>query len=283
MHSAAGSVHYFLDGIPPSAVYLIIRAVRHGKGAVLYMPKKIDVRGVEFDDVTLDEVTDLLISRVHDGVQTAVFTPNSEIVQMCVDDPSMYDVIRRADVTLPDGIGVIKASRILGTPLRERVPGFDTGERLIARSGSENMRIFFLGGKPGIAEAAAARMTEKYPDAIFAGCHDGYFKKTGEESDEVVRLVNESGANVLFVCLGAPAQEIWINENREKLPNVMLLMGLGGSLDGYSGNVKRAPDFFIRHNLEWFYRLACQPSRIGRMMKLPKFYFGTWRCKLRRK
>lgn len=247
------------------------------------MDNKINVRGLNFDNLTVDEAVGSMIKNVHSGKQTSVFTPNPEIVQMCIDNNAMYDVIGRGDMILPDGIGVVKASKILGTPLKGRTPGYDCGEELIKRSGKEGLKIFFLGGKTGIAETAAEKMTEKYPDAVFVGCHDGYFKKEGEESEAVVRLINESGANVLFVCLGAPAQEKWINANRSALTDVMLMLGLGGSLDGYSGNVKRAPKLFIKLNLEWFYRLLCQPSRIGRMMKLPKFYFGTWRYKIKNK
>lgn len=245
------------------------------------MAEKINVRGIYFDNVTMDEAVELLLSRVSEGKQTSVFTPNPEIVQLCIDDSSMYDVIGKADVTLPDGIGIVKAAKILKTPLKERVAGFDTGKRIIDASRTHGLKLYFLGGKPGIAEAAAEKMTEEFPGAEFVGTSDGYFKKEGAESDEVIKRVNESGADVLFVCLGAPTQEKWINENRSKMPGVKLFLALGGSLDGYSGNVKRAPQFFINHNLEWFYRLMCQPSRIGRMMKLPKFYFGTWLYKIR--
>ena len=258
MHQTLPSVHYCYNRM------------------VTVMAEKINVRGVYFDNLTLDEAVSMMIDRVHAGVQTSVFTPNSEIVQMCIDAPEMYDVIGKADITLPDGIGVVKAAKILKTPLKGRVAGFDAGKLLISRAASENFKIFFLGGKPGIAEEAAKKLSEEYPGTEFVGCNDGYFKKEGEESDRIIEKINESGADVLFVCLGAPTQEKWINANREKMPGVKLFLGLGGSLDGYSGNVKRAPEFFIKHNLEWFYRLACQPSRIGRMMKLPKFYFGTW-------
>lgn len=247
------------------------------------MAEKINVRGVYFDNVTMDEAVTLMIERAAAGLQTSVFTPNSEIVQMCIDAPEMYDIIGKADITLPDGIGVVKAAKILKTPLKERVAGFDAGKLLISRAADENLKIYFLGGKPGIAEQAAAKLTEEYPGTEFVGCHDGYFKKEGEENDIVVEEINRSGADILFVCLGAPTQEKWINANRDRLPGVKIFLGLGGSLDGYSGNVKRAPEFFIKHGLEWFYRLACQPSRIGRMMKLPKFYFGTWIYKMKNK
>ena len=104
---------------------------------------------------------------------------------------------------------------------------------------------------------------------------DGYFKKEGEENDAVIAAINEAAPNILFVCLGVPAQEKWIDANRDRLPTVRAALGLGGSLDSYAGTMKRAPKIFIKLNLEWFYRLCCQPSRIGRMMKLPKFVFGT--------
>lgn len=236
---------------------------------------KINVRGVLFNNLTFDETISLMDSYVKENKQAAVFTPNSEIVHMCIKDDTIKDIISKSDITLPDGIGVVKAAKILKTPLKERVSGFDCGEKLIALSSENDYRIFFLGSKPGIAEEAKNKMEEKYPGCRIVGTHNGYFDKEGKENDEVISLINSSNANILFVCLGAPAQEKWINANRNKLPNINLLLGIGGSLDGYSGNVKRAPQFYINHNLEWFYRLICQPSRIGRMMRLPKFYFGT--------
>lgn len=241
--------------------------------------EKINVRGVEFDNVTFNEAIDLIYGRADRGEQTAVFTPNAEIVQACVEDESFRGIISSADVLLPDGVGVIKAARILGTPLKEKVPGVEVGEALIRLSGERDHPVFLMGGKPGVAEAAKEKLQEKYPDAKIAGFYHGYFKKEGEENDEVVKMINDSGAEVLFVCIGSPAQEKWIAANREKLPGVKVLMGLGGSLDIYSGTAKRAPKIFIKLGLEWFYRLLREPSRIGRMMKLPKFYIGTRRYK----
>ena len=245
--------------------------------------EKINIRGVEFFNATMDECADYVWERYASGGQSAVFTPNSEIVQNCIDSPELYEIINSAEVIIPDGIGVVKAAKILGTPLKERIPGIEFGERIIKDSASRGGKIYFLGSKPGVAEDAAAAMVKKYPDAVFVGTHDGYFEKDGAECDAVIADINKSAADILFVCLGAPVQEKWIYKNRAKLENVKIMLALGGSLDGYSGNVKRAPEFFCRHGLEWFYRLICQPSRIGRMMKLPKFYFGTWLYKLRRK
>ena len=245
--------------------------------------EKIDVRGVEFLNADRAEVLSFIWERYERGEATAVFTPNPEIVQRAIDDPEYMAVLNSAEAVIPDGIGVVKAARILKTPLKARVPGIEVGEAVIAESASHGAKIFLLGSKPGVAEKAAAAMNERYPDARFVGVSDGYFAKTGEENDAVIAKINESGADVLFVCLGAPTQENWVAANRGALSSVRVFLALGGSLDAFSGEVARAPEFFIKHNLEWFYRLIKQPSRIGRMMSLPRFYFGTWLYQLKRK
>lgn len=245
--------------------------------------EKTDIRGVGFLNTTMDGAAEFLWERYENGEQSAVFTPNPEIVQKCIENPELFEVVNSAEAVIPDGIGIIKAAKILGTPLKERIPGIELGERIIRESASHGGRIFFMGSKPGIAEAAAKVMEERYPGVDFVGCHDGYFAKEGAENDAVIAEINESGADILFVCLGAPVQEKWIYSNRARLTNVRIMLALGGSLDVFSGNAKRAPEFFCKHGLEWFYRLISQPSRIGRMMKLPKFYFGTWIYKFRRK
>ncbi len=248
-----------------------------------YTAPRILVRGVYFDNVTMDEAAARLRQSVRDGLRETVFTPNSEIVQSCIDEPGLYGVINAATLTVPDGIGVVKAARILGTPLKGKVAGVDLGRRVLAFAAEDGVPVYLLGGKPGVAEAAADKLCTEHGGLRVVGTRDGYFAKTGAETDEVVRAVNESGAQVLFVCLGAPAQEKWIVENRDRMPSVRVFLGLGGSLDVYAGTVKRAPEIFIRLGLEWFYRLLKEPKRIGRMMRLPKFYFGTWIYKLRKK
>ena len=245
------------------------------------MTNQINIRGVIFNSVSLGEAVDILLSGIENNRQTALYTPNSEIVQSCIDSPELYEVINSAELIIPDGIGVVKAGRILGTPFEHgKVAGIEVGEALIKRTAGTGCKIFLLGGKPGIAEAARDALTAKYGDVTFVGCADGYFKKEGEENEKIIETINSSGADILYVCLGAPAQEKWIFENRSRLTTVKVMLALGGSLDGYAGVVKRAPKIFIRLGLEWFYRLLCDPKRIGRMMKLPKFYFGTWKYKL---
>ena len=242
---------------------------------------RICVRGVFFDNVTLDEAAQLLRAAARENRSgVSVFTPNSEIVQLCIEDASLRDRINDGGLIVPDGIGVIKAARILGTPLKGKVAGVDLGRRVMVFAAEEGFPVALVGGKPGVAEDAAAAMQAEYPNLNVCLTADGYFKKEGEENEAVLSRIRESGARLVFICFGAPAQEKWIAANRDKLPGVNLLLGLGGSLDVYSGRVKRAPAVFVRLGLEWLYRLLKEPKRIGRMMNLPKFYFGTWKYKL---
>ena len=134
--------------------------------------------------------------------------------------------------------------------------------------------FYFLGSKPGVAEAAAEKLRQRFPGLRVCGTHDGYFQEDGP----VIADINEKHPDVLFVCLGAPKQEVFMSSHREEL-QVRFMVGLGGSLDGFAGNVKRAPKWMIRWNLEWLYRLIKEPWRLGRMMRLPKF---LWRVLLRR-
>ncbi len=241
--------------------------------------EKINIRGVYFDNVTPQEASDCVNEALArdkaEGKVFSVFTPNPEIVQLCIEQNEYYDVINSASMIVPDGIGVIKAAKILKTPLKARVPGIEIGERALEHCSKMGYKVFFLGGKPGVAEEAAKRKAEQYPGLEFCGAADGYFKKEGEENEAVIEKINAARPDLLFVCLGVPAQEKWIKENGPKLTSTKVCLALGGSLDVYSGNVKRAPKLFIKLNLEWFYRLLCDPKRIGRMMKLPKFLIGT--------
>ena len=240
--------------------------------------EKIDVRGVVFDNVTMDEAVAWCVSAVDEyrgggASARAVFTPNAEIVQSCVEESALYELFASADLTIPDGAGVVLAAKILGTPLKGKVAGVELVERLAAELNRRGGTLYLLGGKPGVAKIAAERLNERYPSLKIYE-NDGFFEKQGEENDAVVASVNASGADAVYVCFGAPKQERWIAENRGRL-NVPLLFGLGGTIDVFAGVKKRAPRIFIALRLEWLYYLIKEPKRIGRMMKLPRFILGT--------
>jgi N-acetylglucosaminyldiphosphoundecaprenol N-acetyl-beta-D-mannosaminyltransferase len=238
------------------------------------MDGKINIRGVNFNDVSMDEATEICRNYLigSDGSAKVIHTPNAEIVQLCVEKPEFTDIINSADLIIPDGSGVIMASKILKSPLQKgRVPGVELGDRLAESAAALGCRLFLLGGKAGVAELAAQKLKEKYADIIISGVNDGYFK----DDEAVIKKINDSGTDLLYVCTGSPRQEVWMSNNKHKL-HVKLMGGFGGSLDIYAGTVKRAPLIFRKTGMEWFYRLIKEPTRIKRMMKLPKFICGTY-------
>ena len=235
---------------------------------------RITVLGVGFDNITRDEAVNEAMSLIESGGTHYVVTPNPEIVEVCREREDVARAVNGADLVLPDGIGVIKGASMLGTPLRERVPGIEFAGGLMERLAKSPYSIYFLGGQPGVAVQAAKNLSRQYPGLRCAGFRDGYFR----DDAPVVEEIQRSGADVVFVCLGAPKQELWMLRNGAAT-GAKLLCGLGGSLDIFAGTAKRAPDFFCKHGLEWFYRLCKEPWRWKRMMKLPVFLFHVWREK----
>ncbi len=239
---------------------------------------KINVRGVYFDNLNMNEAFDKVIELINTDGFSYMVTPNSEIVQACIENPSLYKVINSADLVIPDGIGVVYASKILKTPLKEKVAGVEMAEKIVEYAAASGEKIYFFGGAKKTADTKAVyelardALAQKYPGFEAVG-RDGFF--SDEETDDIIADINASGAKILFVCLGAPKQEKWIYKNRDKLTGITFAAGLGGTLDVFAGVAQRAPEFYLKHNLEWLYRFSKNPSRVGRMLKLPKFLAGT--------
>lgn len=239
---------------------------------------RIDVLGVGFDNVTMAEAVARGAALLDEPGCHYVVTPNPEIVEVCRENPAAMQAVNGADLVLPDGIGVVKGAAMLGTPLKEKTPGIEFAAGLMGKMAETGKSLYLLGAKPGVAEAAAERLQAQYPGLKIAGTHDGYFK----EDTPVVEAIRESGADCVFVCLGAPKQELWMAKNGPAT-GAHVLCGLGGSLDVFAGTVERAPKFWSDHGLEWFYRLCKEPKRIGRMMKLPLFLVHVRQEKGKRK
>ena len=232
------------------------------------MREKAEILGVEIDKVNMDEAAGMLAEYLEMDMCSMVFTPNSEILLDAVKDREFEGILNSGQLVVPDGIGVVIASRFYGTPVKERVAGYDLMLRLMETANSQGRSIYLLGGKEGVAEEAAIKLTESYGGLKIAGTRNGYFES--DEEKKIIEEINSRNADILLVALGAPKQERFIYNHKEEL-KVKIAMGVGGSLDILAGRAKRAPVFYQKAGLEWFYRLIKEPKRFMRIMRLPKF------------
>ena len=225
---------------------------------------KIEVLGVAFDNVTMEQAAELGGKMLQEDRFHYVVTPNPEFILAAEKDESFRKVINAADLVIPDGIGVIYSAKILGTPLAERVPGIEFSAKMLEKLNEMGGRLFLLGAKPGVAEKAGENICAQYPNIVLCGTQDGYFK----DEEDVILKVAAARPDLIFVCLGAPKQEKWMARWGQH-SGAKLAIGLGGVLDVYAGNVERAPESWQKLGLEWAYRLKKEPQRFGRMARLP--------------
>lgn len=232
------------------------------------MRDTVNILGVHVDRRSFDDAYKTAISYFDTDSAHSIYTPNPEIIMKGYRDPAYSAVLNRADMVVPDGIGVVYGAKIVKKPVCERVAGFDLSTAILSYCAEKGLRVFLFGGKPGVASEAAKKITEKFNGIVVCGTHHGYDK----DKTHIAAMIKESCADLVLVCLGAPHQEFWIDQYKDET-GAKILIGAGGSLDVFAGTVKRAPALFCKLNLEWFYRLISQPSRIGRMMDLPRFAF----------
>lgn len=232
------------------------------------MKGKINILGVPFDEVNMKQATERVIDFIKSGDFKMICTPNPEIVMSAAENPEFMAVIKRADMVVADGVGVVWAAKYLGRPLEERVSGFDLAQSVFSAIKDSGYTVYFFGGAPGVAEKAKEETEKKFPGLKITGVHNGYFDS--EEENNILKDIKDKAPNVLLVGLGSPKQEKWIDSHREEL-GAAVCIGVGGSFDVMAGEVKRAPLFFQKLGLEWLYRLIKQPSRFKRMLKLPQF------------
>lgn len=239
---------------------------------------KLSIMGVRIDNKSMNEVMDIIKKKIADKKQYIIFTPNTEIVMMCQKDEEFMDLMNKSDINTPDGVGLIYASKIKKNPLKEKVAGYDLSVNLLELANEQGLKLFVVGGKPGVAEEAMKNVSSKYPNVKIMGAQHGYFKGTHlgqnghEEELKVLEEINITEPDILFVGFGAKKQEQWIDYNKDKI-NAKIIIGNGGTLDGLAGYVKRAPEIYIKLGLEWFYRLMKEPKRIKRQILLPMFMF----------
>ncbi|HEV8654720.1 MAG TPA: WecB/TagA/CpsF family glycosyltransferase [Candidatus Limnocylindria bacterium] len=241
------------------------------------MAARVNVLGVGFDRVDLAAATESILRRLDAGDRTFVITANPEFVMLARSDGAVARIAADAHLVVPDGSGVVAASRILGDPL-PRVPGRLLVDALVPHLAQRRSRIFFLGAAPGVAERAAAELRRRARGLTVAGAHAG----SAEPEDDAVSVerIRDSGARVLLVAYGMPKQERWIARNLPELPAVRLAIGVGGVFDQLAGVQKVPPAALHAIGLEWLWRLAREPRRWRRQRVLPLFALLVLRKRL---
>lgn len=240
---------------------------------------KVNILGVLFDSVTMHEATEKAKYFLEQNKLHLIFTANPEIAMLAKNNSEFLNIINNGDLIVADGVGIVIGSKIIKQTLPERVAGYDLVQSIFNAIKDTGKTVYFFGAAPGVAKKAAKKMRIKYPGLNIVGVHDGYFSK--EEELNILSEINELKPDLLLVGLGAPKQEKWLFEHKDSL-NVKLAIGVGGSFDVMSGEIKRAPKIFIKLGLEWFYRLITQPTRIKRMIKLPVFLIEVLKSKFKK-
>ena len=217
---------------------------------------------------------DIIVQYVQEKHKTFCIAINPEKIYRSQSDAELKALINSADFHICDGIGAAVAVRFLTGRRLTRVTGVQLFYNLMARAEKEGLKVFLLGARPECNEGAYRKLMEIHPNLQIVGRHDGYFK----DDQQVVDQINASSAEMLFVAMGSPRQEEWINEHRQQI-NAPYCMGVGGTLDVVSENIKWAPKFFRKTGTEFLYRLICEPSRLKRQLVLPKFMLLVLKAK----
>lgn len=231
----------------------------------------VNILGVPVDNLDMREALDLIekfILELDDIRCRVVYTPNPEMIMKAQEDKELMEILNDSDLNVPDGIGVVIASRLLKKPLKTRVAGYDLMMEVIRLCHEKGYSICFLGGQPGVAEEARSRVQKQFNGIKITGAYHGYYSPDYEEV--LLQEINIKAPDVLFVGMGVPKQEKWIHKYKSELYSGVCI-AVGGSFDVLAGRVKRAPKIFQRLGLEWLYRLITQPWRYKRMLALPRF------------
>lgn len=228
----------------------------------------VKILDIPFVNMTKEEFINEHVTRhLLEKEKCFIVTANPEIVMETRRNKPYKQTLLNANYVVPDGTGVILAAKRKKTPLKERIAGFDLMVEMLRLANENRARCYFLGGKQSVVKQTVEAVKRNYPNIELAGSHHGYFDINDRK---IVQLVKESKSDFVFVALGFPKQETWIDQNIHEFTHGIFI-GVGGSFDVLSGNVKRAPDIWIKLHLEWLYRVIKQPFRIKRL--LPIFHF----------
>ena len=242
---------------------------------------EIEIMSLKFENKTKKEYLHDVSRRLKQDKKTMIFTPNPQILLYAKKHPETLQILNRANILIPDGSGILLASKLRGSPLRERVAGIDFAEDILKLACTQKLSVFLLGGKPRVAIDAAIKLKSAMPDLKICGCHHGYFDKDGSENEAVKLKIKKANPDIIFVCFGSPLQEKWITQSfySDELKSVRLAIGLGGSLDVWSGKLPRAPKLFQAISCEWLWRMIIEPKRCKILFDIPRFLYYSLKKK----
>ena len=232
--------------------------------------------GMRIDRVDMTTALEAIAGYVRDRTPRHIVTADASMIVTAAEDPEFAKITESADMVTADGAGILWASRRLGIPPTDKVSGVDLAARCCELSATNGWRIYFLGAGPGVAQEAARRIPARYPGAQIVGWRDGFFAEADEPT--IVAAIRDAQPDILLVALGIPKQERFIDRNKAAM-GVPVSIGVGGTLDVFSGSVKRAPPWMQNAGLEWLYRIAGSPrKRIKKAAALPRFALMTLRA-----
>lgn len=240
--------------------------------------QRVTILDIPFMNVYFDEMVSLISGRIVEERRTFIVTANPEIVMETEKDYDYKSYVLNADYVVPDGNGILWAANFLKEPLFERIAGYDLMVKLLQLSNIRGWKVFLLGGREDVNLKAAQAIEKDYPGIKLVGRHHGFFDWN---EDKLQREIQMSQPDIILVALGVPKQEKWIAENLSYFSKGIFI-GVGGSIDVLAGEVKRAPEIWIKLRLEWLYRLLKQPTRWRRMLSIPKFMLKIFQVKLRK-
>ncbi len=240
-------------------------------------PERIEILGVPIDCVDMEQSLETVDAMIQGNSAKTVIAVNPEKIIKAQTDPKLLRLLQQSGLLIPDGIGAVVAARILYGKSMSRVPGSELMPEICKRSISKGYKLFLLGAEPEVNEKAVEVLKIRYPGVNIVGHQHGYYSEG--EIPKIIKDINDSQADVLFVALGSPRQELWMEEYLQKL-NIKVCQGVGGTFDVIAGKVKRAPAIFRKIHMEWLYRLLAQPQRLLRQTALPKFVYLVFKQKL---
>jgi len=238
--------------------------------------EKVNVLGVNFSNVTMDQALDYSFNQFFKSESKGhiIVTPNPEIVIKANQESDFSKMINQADLCLPDGIGVVLGAKYLNKSLKEKVGGYSYTMAVLERLAKQKGSVYLFGAGEGVAKKAADKLSTDYPGLEIAGYHSGYYSQ--EDEIYIVEDIAASEADYLIVCLGAGRQESFMYKYKDQL-NVKAMIGNGGAIDTMTGVVKRAPDLWIKLGLEWLYRALDDKKRLQRVRVMIPAYFKLLR------